>query len=53
MNVVDKFSNQTDQEKNILDKLNDMIDGENTETNFEDPPISFSKISEHTTVSAW
>jgi hypothetical protein len=23
------------------------------ETNFEEPPISFSKISEHTIVSAW
>ena len=32
MNVVDKFSNVSSQEKSIIDKLNDMIDGESAET---------------------
>ena len=32
MNVVDKLSNKSSQEKSIMDKLNDMIDGESTET---------------------
>ena len=32
MNVVDKLSSKSSQEKSILDKLNDMIDGESAET---------------------
>ena len=32
MNVVDKLSNKSSQEKSIIDKLNDMIDGESAET---------------------
>ncbi len=32
MNVVDKLSNKSSKEKSIIDKLNDMIDGESAET---------------------
>ena len=32
MNVVDKLTNQSEQDKSILDKLNKMIDGESPET---------------------
>ena len=32
MNVVDKLSSKSSQDKSILDKLNDMIDGESAET---------------------
>ena len=32
MNVVDKLSSKSSQERSIIDKLNDMIDGESTET---------------------
>jgi sigma-54 specific flagellar transcriptional regulator A len=32
MNVVDKLSSKSSQERSIIDKLNDMIDGESAET---------------------
>ena len=32
MNVVDKLTNKSEQDKSILDKLNKMIDGESPET---------------------